>query len=66
VSEEGGSVTFSFNFPFPFEAIFHLPLSTCVLAELVRVSMKEDSILSFNGISKVGVLSFGWSKYQPH
>jgi hypothetical protein len=54
VSEEGGSVTFSFNFPFPLEVIFHLSPSTCVLAELVRVSMKEDSLFSLKGISRWG------------
>jgi hypothetical protein len=56
--KEGGLVTFSFNFPFPLEAIFSLPPSTYVLVELARVSMKEGSILSFKGISRVGVLSF--------
>jgi hypothetical protein len=28
--------------------------------------MKKSSILFFKGISKVGVLSFGQSKYEPH
>jgi hypothetical protein len=58
VSKEGGLVTFSFNFPYPFKMIFHLPPSTCVPTKLARVSMKKGSILSFKGISKVGVLSF--------
>lgn len=53
-----GLLIFSFNFPFPFEAIFRLPPSTCVHAKLVIVSMKEGSILSLKGISRVGVLSF--------
>jgi hypothetical protein len=57
-SEEGGSITFSFNFPFPLEAIFRLPPSTYVSTELERVYMKTSSILSFKGISRVGVLSF--------
>jgi hypothetical protein len=39
--EEGGLATFSFNFPFPFEAIFSLPPSTHVLVELAKVFMKE-------------------------
>jgi hypothetical protein len=63
VLEEGGLVTFSFNFPFPLEPIFCLPPSTYVLAKLVRVSMKEGSILSLKGISRVRVLSFGQSRY---
>jgi hypothetical protein len=57
--EEGGSIIFSFNFPFHLEAIFHLPPSTYVYTKLARVSMKKGSILSFKGISKMGVLSFG-------
>jgi hypothetical protein len=61
--EEGGLVTFSFNFPFPLEPIFCLPPSTYVLAKLARVSMKEGSILSLKGISKVRVLSFEQSRY---
>jgi hypothetical protein len=36
------------------EAIFHLPPLTCVLVELVRVSMKEGLIFSLKGIFKVG------------
>jgi hypothetical protein len=52
--KEGGLVTFSFNFPFPLEVIFCLPQSTCVLAELARVSMKEGLILSRKGISRAG------------
>jgi hypothetical protein len=59
----GGWVTFSFNFPFPLEAIFYLPPSTYVFTELARVSMKEGLILSLKGISKVGVFSFGQSRY---
>jgi hypothetical protein len=62
-SEEGGLVTFSFNFPFLLEAIFYLPPLTCVFIKLIRVSMKESSILSFKGISKVGVLFFGHLRY---
>ncbi len=58
VSKEGGSVTFSFNFPFPLEVILCLPPLTCVLAKLARVSMKESLILSPKGISRVGVMSF--------
>jgi hypothetical protein len=54
--EEGGLVTFSFNFPFPLEAIFCLLPSTYVPTELAKVSMKEGLIPSFKGISKVGVL----------
>jgi hypothetical protein len=57
-SKDGGSITFSFNFPFPLEAIFRLPPSTYVPTELTRVSMKEGLIFSFKGIFKVGVLSF--------
>jgi hypothetical protein len=64
--EEGGEVTFSFNFPFPLEAIFHLPPSTCVFVKLARASMKVGLILSLKGISRVGVLSFGQSRYRPH
>jgi hypothetical protein len=56
--EEGGSVTIFFNFPFPLQVNFHLPPSTCVLVELARISMKEGSILSRKGISKVRVISF--------
>jgi hypothetical protein len=40
--------------------------STCILAKLAKISMKKSSILFFKGISKVGVLSFGQSKYEPH
>ncbi len=65
-SKEGILITFSFNFPFPLEAIFCLPPSTCVFAKLARISMKEGLIFSFKGISKVGVLFFGQLKYQPH
>jgi hypothetical protein len=63
VSKEGGLITFSFDFPFLLEAIFHLPPSTYVSTKLVRVSMKASSIFSLKGISKVGVLSFGQSRY---
>jgi hypothetical protein len=39
--------------------IFHLPPLTCVSAKLTKVSIKEGSIFSFKGISKVVVvLSF--------
>ncbi len=64
--EEGGLITFSFNFPFPLEAIFHLPPSTFVSTELAKVSMKVGLILSLKGISKVGVLYFRQSRYWPH
>jgi hypothetical protein len=57
-SEDEGSVTFSFNFPFPLEAIFHLPPSTYVSTKLARASMKAGLIFSLKGISRVGVLSF--------
>jgi hypothetical protein len=36
------------------EVIFCLPPSTCILAELARVSMKEGLILSRKGISRAG------------
>jgi hypothetical protein len=65
-SKEGVLVTFSFNFPFPLEAIFHLPPSTCVSTELTRASMKVGLIFSLKGISRVRVLSFGLSRYWPH
>jgi hypothetical protein len=64
--KEQGSIIFSFNFPFPLEVIFHLPPSTCVLAKLARISLKEGSIFSHKGISRVGVMSFEHLKYQPH
>jgi hypothetical protein len=57
--EEGGLVIFSFNFPFPLEAIFCIPHSTCVSTKLARISMKTSFILSLKEIFKVGVLSFG-------
>jgi hypothetical protein len=38
------------------EAFFCFPPSTYILVELVRVSMKDNLILSLNGISKVGVI----------
>jgi hypothetical protein len=58
VSEEGGLIIFSFNFPFPLGANFHLPPSTCVSIKLVKVCMKACSIFSLKGISRVGVLFF--------
>ncbi len=58
VWEERGSITFSFNFSFPLEAIFYLPPSTCVYAKLARASMQMGLIFFLKGISKVGVLSF--------
>jgi hypothetical protein len=56
--KEGGSITFSFNLPFPLEAKFYLPPLTCVLVKLAKVSMKKGSILFFKGISKVGGVIF--------
>jgi hypothetical protein len=56
--EEASSIILSFNFPFPLETNFHFPPSTYVLAKLAKISMKEGLIISFKGISRVGVLSF--------
>ncbi len=57
----------SFNVPFPFElTFFRFPPSTYVPTKLARVLMKECSIFSLDGISKVRVLSFEQSRNQPH
>jgi hypothetical protein len=48
------------------EANFHFQPSTCVIVELARISIKEGLIFSLEGISRVGMMSFEQSKYQPH
>ncbi len=47
-SEEGGLITFSFDFPFPLEIIFHLPPSTYVSTKLTRANgeTKETYIMN--------------------
>jgi hypothetical protein len=52
--KEGDLVTF----PFPWKQFFTSHLQNYVPAELAKVSMKDDSIISLEGISRVGVLSF--------
>jgi hypothetical protein len=60
--EEEGSIIFPFNFPFPLEAIFHLPLEPMFLQSLQKFPRKKVQYFPLRESPRRGCfLSNNWS-----